>query len=74
MSDDAILATFTAAVDCASYEHEDGTVRWVMAAVDDVGRPLEAVCMELGNGDYLAIHCQRLRKTTIDLIRRLKEA
>ena len=73
MSDEAILATFTNVVDCAVYDHEDGTVRWVMASVDDAGRPLEAVWIELGDGNYLAIHCQKLRKATIDLIRQLKE-
>ena len=71
--DPVIEQTFRDAIECASYEHEDGTVRWVMIAVDDAGRPHEAVWVELGGGDYLAIHCQRLRRSTANLIRRLKE-
>jgi len=60
-------------VDSAVYEHEDGTVRWVVIALDDAGRPIEAVWVELGEGDYLAVHCQKLRKGTAELIRRIKE-
>jgi len=44
-----------------------------MVSLDDAGRPVEAVWVELGGDDYLAIHCDKLRKITIALVRELKE-
>lgn len=73
VADEVVEAVWNNAVDAVFYRHDDGSLRWVVLGADSAGNMLETVWLDLGTGDFLAVHCQRLRKATIRLMEQIKD-
>jgi uncharacterized DUF497 family protein len=73
VQDEDVEHAFINRLEAVWHRHSDESVRWVVLGPDRAGNVVESVWIELEPGSFLAVHCQRVRKTAVELIRRMGE-